>query len=127
MDEPRYIVDHVQITVPRALAEAARRFYADSLGLPELPKPAELRQNGGAWFQVGAVQLHVSVEEVELAQNEASRRHVAYEVKDVAALERLLAGRGLAIIADRQPVPGIRRFYLRDPGGNRIEIFERTR
>jgi catechol 2,3-dioxygenase-like lactoylglutathione lyase family enzyme len=126
MVEPRYTVDHVQITVPRALAEAARRFYADGLGLPELPKPEELRRNGGAWFQVGAVQLHVSAEEVELAQNEASRRHVAYEVKDLPALERLLAGRGLAIIADRQPVPGIRRFYLRDPGGNRIEIFERT-
>jgi catechol 2,3-dioxygenase-like lactoylglutathione lyase family enzyme len=126
MDQPSYAVDHVQITMPRALAEATRRFYADGLGLPELAKPPELARNGGAWFQVGAIQLHVAIEDAAAADNEASRRHIAYAVADLAAMERLLRARGLDIIPDRQPSVGMVRFYLRDPAGNRIEILQRT-
>jgi catechol 2,3-dioxygenase-like lactoylglutathione lyase family enzyme len=126
MDQPPYALDHVQITVPRALAEATRRFYAEGLGLAELAKPPELARNGGAWFQVGAVQLHVAIEDATSADNESSRRHIAYAVADLAAVERLLRARGLDIVPDRQPAAGMVRFYLRDPGGNRIEILQRT-
>jgi catechol 2,3-dioxygenase-like lactoylglutathione lyase family enzyme len=126
MDQPSYAIDHVQITAPRALAEATRRFYAEGLGLAELAKPPELARNGGAWFRVGAVQLHLAIEDAASADNEASRRHIAYAVADLAAVERLLRGRGLEVIPDRQPSAGMVRFYLRDPAGNRIEILQRT-
>ena len=39
-------VDHVQVAGPRGCEEAARRFYGDLLGLPELPKPELLRSRG---------------------------------------------------------------------------------
>lgn len=127
MTQPRYTIDHVQITVPRALEADARRFYAEGLGFTEVPKPPELAGNGGAWFQVGAVQMHLSPEDVAVEQNHGARRHIAYEVDDLPGLERLLRRRGLDIIADKQPAAGMVRFYLCDPGGNRIEIFQRTR
>jgi catechol 2,3-dioxygenase-like lactoylglutathione lyase family enzyme len=126
MEQPSYAIDHVQITAPRALAEAMRRFYADGLGLPELAKPPELARNGGTWFRVGSVQLHVAIEDAASADNEASRRHIAYAVADLAAVERLLRARGLEVLPDRQPSAGMLRFYLRDPAGNRIEILQRT-
>lgn len=31
----------------------------------------------------------------------------------------------IEIIPDNRPIDGWRRFYVRDPGGNRIEIVER--
>jgi catechol 2,3-dioxygenase-like lactoylglutathione lyase family enzyme len=75
---------------------------------------------------VGAIQLHLAIEEVARAEDAASRRHIAYMVADLAAVERLLRARGLDIIPDRQPTAGMVRFYLRDPAGNRIEILQRT-
>jgi len=35
-------VHHVQLAMPVGGEAAAKRFYADLLGLPEVPKPAEL-------------------------------------------------------------------------------------
>ncbi len=125
MDAPRYAIDHVQITIPRACEAEARRFYGDGLGFREIPKPTELQRNGGMWYQLGNVHLHVSLEDIEMAENSASRRHIAYDVADLDAVERRLRERGIAVIPDQQPAAGFRRFYLRDPGGNRIEISQR--
>ena len=125
MGELRFAIDHVQITVPRALEAEARRFYGQGLGFPEIPKPPALARNGGTWYRLGAVELHVSLEDVDVAANAASRRHIAYDVPDLDAAERELRRRGLDIIPDRQPTAGHRRFYLRDPGGNRIEISQK--
>jgi catechol 2,3-dioxygenase-like lactoylglutathione lyase family enzyme len=120
-----YAVDHVQITVARELAAETLRFYRDGLGFREIPKPAELAGNGGGWFLVGGVQLHVSLEAIETAQNLASRRHLCYRVPDLAAAEARYRAHGLAVIPDAQPTPGWIRFYLRDPGGNRVEIAQK--
>lgn len=115
-------IDHVQIGVPRAAEAEAKRFYGEVLGLPEVPKPERLRGRGGAWYQVGAVQLHVSVEDLDASATRASRRHVCFRVSDLAAAERAARAGGLEVIPDDQPVPEWRRFYLRDPGGNRVEV-----
>jgi catechol 2,3-dioxygenase-like lactoylglutathione lyase family enzyme len=50
--------DHVNVTVPRALEQAAKDFYSVKLGLEEVPKPEASRGRGGAWYQLGGVQLH---------------------------------------------------------------------
>ncbi|MDI4659341.1 hypothetical protein K9U41_23420, partial [Xanthobacter autotrophicus] len=60
---------HVQVACPPGGEDAARRFYADGLGLREVEKPAALQARGGAWFrshdEAGGVtaELHVGVEE----------------------------------------------------------------
>ena len=113
--------DHVNVTVPAALEPAAKRFYGEVLGLTEIAKPDAARARGGAWYACGAVQLHLSLEE-RPAGEPASRRHVCVVVADLAQAEAACAAAGLVIEPDDRPIPGWSRFYVRDPGGNRIEV-----
>lgn len=120
-----YALDHVQITAPNSLGAATLAFFRDVLGLAEIPKPEILARNGGAWFQIGNNQLHVSLEDIPEDHNTQSRRHICYVVHDLAAAQRDLEAKGVEILEDKQPIPGWRRFYVRDPAANRIEIGER--
>jgi catechol 2,3-dioxygenase-like lactoylglutathione lyase family enzyme len=122
MANARYTIDHVQITLPREVEEAAKRFYGEVLGLEEIPKPPELAGRGGAWYRAGSCELHVSVEALAPGTNQASRRHVCFVVGDLDAEEARLRAAGVEVLPDTQPVAGWRRFYVRDPGGNRVEV-----
>ena len=115
-------VDHVNITVPRSAEAAAKHFYSSVLGLEEVPKPESSRGRGGAWYQLGAVQLHLSLE--DSVDSHGSRRHVCLIVENLANTRQQLADDGVEIFPDDSPTPGWPRFYVRDPGGNRIEIAE---
>ena len=117
-------INHVQITVPRATEEASKHFYKDILGLEEIPKPVSPRGPSGAWYRQGTVEIHLSVED-DVSDNHRSRRHICYLTQDLAAAEQHLRKAGVEIIPDQQPVYGWLRFYVRDPGGNRIEIAQR--
>jgi len=76
-------VSHVNVTVPSALEAAAKHFYEELLGLAQIPKPEGTRQNMGAWYRLGDLQLHLSVEDD--VKNEVSDRHVCYQVVDIDA------------------------------------------
>jgi catechol 2,3-dioxygenase-like lactoylglutathione lyase family enzyme len=115
-------LSHVNVTVPAEVEAAAKEFYGTVLGLRQIPRPAGPRQNIGAWYELGGVQLHLSVE--EKVANAASDRHVCYVVADIAVAERHLRNAGTEIIPDPRPIAGVKRFYVRDPGGNLIEIAE---
>lgn len=117
-------VSHVNVTVPAALESAAKHFYEGVLGLAQIPKPEGTRQNMGAWYQLGDLQLHLSVEDD--VQNEVSDRHVCYLVADIAVAALNFRDAGVEIIADGRPVRGQSRFFVRDPGGNLIEITQKT-
>ncbi len=110
---------HMQLTLPPGREADARRFYAGVLGLTEIPKPPELAQRGGVWFQLGAIQLHFGVEEASAS----SRRHIAIQVDDVEVMCQALQGAGYAL-ESAIPVDGMRRFYCLDPFGNRTEFLE---
>jgi catechol 2,3-dioxygenase-like lactoylglutathione lyase family enzyme len=112
---------HVNITVPGALEAEAKHFYGVVMGLKEVPKPESSRGRGGAWYQLGDMQLHLSIEE-GLGENCISKRHVCYTVSDLAQAEEQFRRAGVEIIPDDLPTPGWSRFYVRDPGGNRLEI-----
>jgi len=116
-------VSHVNVTVPADLETAAKHFYQDLLGLAEIPKPQGTRQSMGAWYQLGGLQLHLSIEDD--VHNEASDRHVCYQVADVAAASREFRNAEVEILPDSRSVPGQSRFFVRDPGGNLIEITQR--
>lgn len=111
---------HVNVTVPRSLEAAAKHFYGDVMGLAEVPKPEGSRGRGGAWYQLGPIQLHLSVEDAEGMP--LSKRHVCYTVSDLAAAETRFREAGVEVLPDDLPTPGWARFYVRDPGGNRLEI-----
>ena len=114
-------IDHVNVVVPKSLEAVAKRFYGSMLGLKEIPKPVELQANGGAWYQLGSVQIHLSAK-AEATAEQARKGHVCYTVADVPLAEEHLRAGGVEIIPDDQPMPGKPRFYVRDPGGNLIEL-----
>jgi len=113
-------LDHVQVAAPQGCEEAARRFYGELLGLPEVRKPEPLRARGGVWFAVGAQQLHIGVE----ARFQAARKaHPALRV-EAAALDELasrLRAAGTEVRWDHE-LAGVRRFFVADPWGNRVEL-----
>ncbi len=110
---------HVNVTVPTELEAASKEFYGSVLGLQQVPKPAAARQSG-AWYQIGANQLHLSVENE--ASGPVSSRHICFSVSDLSAAEKRFREAGVEIIPEARPVPGTSRFYVRDPGGNLLEI-----
>jgi len=112
---------HVNVTVAPELETAAKEFYGSLLGLKHVPKPAAARQTG-AWYQIGDNQLHLSVEDED--RGPLSSRHVCFHVADLKAAEDRFRDAGVEIIADARPVPGTLRFYVRDPGGNQLEIVQ---
>jgi catechol 2,3-dioxygenase-like lactoylglutathione lyase family enzyme len=117
-------IDHVNVIVPKPLEEEAKHFYGSVLGLKQIPKPMELQARGGAWYELGSLQLHLSAK-AEAAGTQA-KGHVCFTVADVAFAEERLREAGVEIIPDDQPVAGKPRFYVRDPGGNLIEIAQRV-
>ena len=112
---------HVNVTVPAELEAATKHFYGDIIGLKQVPKPATSRQSG-AWYQIGENQLHLSVENEE--RGVLSSRHLCFHVSDLAEAEKKFRDAGVAIIADGRPIAGTERFYVRDPGGNQLEIVQ---
>jgi catechol 2,3-dioxygenase-like lactoylglutathione lyase family enzyme len=121
---PIIALDHVQVAAPNTpeAEEQARGFYGDLLGLTEIEKPDILKKNGGVWFSLGAGQLHVGIE----AQFAPARKaHPAFLVSDLAALRAQLEAVGVPT-SKAEPVPGVSRFYVNDPFGNRIELMEHT-
>ena len=112
---------HVNVTVPKPLENETKHFYSVVMGLQEVPKPEASRGRGGAWYQLGPVQLHLSIEQ-PLGENCISKRHVCYTVSNLAEAEERFRSAGVEILPDDIPTPGLSRFYVRDPGGNRLEI-----
>ncbi len=111
---------HVQLAMPAGEEDTARRFYAELLGIPEVPKPAELAKRGGCWFEQGEVRVHLGVEADFRA---AKKAHPAFQVSDLADLrDRMIAG-GVEV-KDDNDLEGFTRFFVADPFGNRIEILQ---
>jgi catechol 2,3-dioxygenase-like lactoylglutathione lyase family enzyme len=111
-------IDHVQVAAPAGCEEEARAFYGDLLGLEELPKPEPLRARGGCWFRAGAQELHVGVEEPFAP---ARKAHPGLVVADLDALVDRLRAAGLGPLPD-DTIPGVQRFHVADPFGNRLEL-----
>ena len=121
-------LDHVQVAAPARCEVAARRFYGDVLELDEVEKPPQLAARGGVWFRVGEHELHVGVADPFVP---AVKAHPALGVVSVQALE-LLADRlemsGFPVRwADAGELPGVTRFFVDDPWGNRVELVARAR
>lgn len=114
-------LDHVQVAAPRGGEDEARAFYGGLLGLSEVEKPPALAAEGGAWFATATGLLNVGVTEPFAP---AAKAHPGLRAESGAALDALAE----AVAAAGHPVewddrlPGHRRFYTRDPFGNRVEL-----
>jgi len=117
---PIRAIDHVQLAMPPGREADARAFYSGILGLPELPKPANLAPRGGCWFGGGSVYVHLGVEQ---DFRPARKAHPAFLVDDLSALRQRLSAAGFPPKTD-EPLEGFDRLYVDDPFGNRIELLE---
>lgn len=113
-------LSHVTVTMPKGSEDVARTFYGGLLNLPEIPKPELMRSRGGVWFDAGGLDVHLSIEESRTRPD--SDRHFGLECPDVDGLRKRLDAAGMPT-EDGRPAPW-KRFYVRDPFGNRIEIHE---
>ena len=111
-------LDHVQLAIPPGSEAQCRAFYVGALGWTEVPKPAVLAARGGLWLQVGTHQVHLGVEQ---DFRPARKAHPAFAVDDLDALAKRLEVAGVAVTYD-DAIPGVNRFYIADPVGNRIEF-----
>jgi catechol 2,3-dioxygenase-like lactoylglutathione lyase family enzyme len=109
---------HVQVSCPQGGEDAARRFYGDALGIPEVAKPPVLAARGGCWFRGDAVEVHVGV---EASFAPAQKAHPAFLVDDIDAVAAQVSAAGFPVTWD-DDFPGYRRFYSADGNGNRAEI-----
>ena len=111
-------IDHVQLAAPAGCETAAREFYGEALGLEEIAKPDGLKGRGGVWFRCGDQQVHIGVEE---GFSPARKAHPAFHVAGYDALLASLRRADIEVSED-DAIPGLRRSYVHDPFGNRIEL-----
>ena len=116
--------------------DAAKLFYGDALGLPEVPRPAAFKF-GGAWFAIGNDAIHLIVQ-ADTTQTDAPpdpgpgyfhgfSTHYAFEVDDLDELMSRLESHGYPIeVGPLRRGDGARQTYYRDPDGHVLEFFEST-
>lgn len=113
---------HVQLAMPEGEEQAARDFYVSVLGLQEVEKPEALRSRGGVWFELGETRVHLGVETPFIP---AKKAHPAFRVKSLDEAIAVLKSYDVEFRPDIG-LPGIKRIYVNDPFGNRIELLEHT-
>lgn len=108
--------------------EVSRRFYGGLLGLLEIERPDFGLP--GAWYQAGAVQLHlIQVPDGADVGTPASSptplaNHLAFEIDDVSAVKAELEEVGHDVIT-LGPESG--QLFVADPDGNMIEFIRPPR
>ncbi|MBN9887488.1 VOC family protein [Pelagibaca abyssi] len=106
--------------MPAGRETDAIAFYSGVLGLEPAEKPAPLRARGGVWFERGALRVHLGTEQPFAP---ARKAHPAFQVAELDATIARLDRAGLPWRRDID-LPGLRRIYVDDPFGNRIELLE---
>ncbi len=113
-------LDHVQLAMPSGGEEKARAFYGRILNLREVEKPEQLKAKGGCWFVGDGLNLHMGVQADFVP---AKKAHPGLRVADLAAAKSHLEAEGVMIVEDQSGV-AMRRFYVNDPFGNRLEFMQ---
>ena len=113
-------IHHVQLAMPEGEDTAAVGFYAETLGLTQVPKPEELSPRGGVWFSSGDLELHLGVED---QFRPAVKAHPAILVEGLGKIRAQIEEAGYKV-SDTVQIEGFDRLYVRDPFGNRLELIE---
>ncbi len=129
-------VDHLNVQVPPEVEDEAKRFYRDLLGLKQLKKPdslgplgAHFRLSEDPWYE-----LHLGVARGKtMAEIDRSlQNHLGFQVDDLAAARRRFEAAGVEVMEAGAAYSEARdfhqeRFFVLDPGGNRLEFLEPRR
>ncbi|AKG20072.1 VOC family protein [Calothrix sp. 336/3] len=100
--------------------QRAEQFYGEVLGLTKSDHPMKFP---GAWYQVGAYQIHLIVAEklsVGAKHEKWGRNpHIAFSVSDLDAAKQQLLNYNCLIQSSASGRPAI---FTQDPDGNVIEL-----
>jgi len=113
-------LDHVQVAMPPGLEAEAEAFYATILAMAVVEKPPLLAAHGGRWFESGEAHIHLGIED---GFRPAEKAHPALVVEGLDGLVGALAAAGYPVKWDDE-MPEVRRCFVADPFGNRIELIE---
>lgn len=99
----------------------AEQFYGAVLGLEKVDRPLNY---AGAWYQLGAIQIHLIVDQsiaTKLQNPEKWGRnpHLALGVENLEAAKAHLIGRGYPV---QLSASGRAALFTQDPDGNVIEL-----
>ena len=115
---PKPVLDLIILDCPDSLELA--RFYSELFGVERIPAP-----NFGFrvdWFSFGDTQLHIFPED----ERPPKRHHLGITVDDILPIYTRARELGVIdpVFTDHVRVleDGTVQFYLRDPGGNLLEI-----
>jgi catechol 2,3-dioxygenase-like lactoylglutathione lyase family enzyme len=127
-------IQHVGLVVLDV--ERSRQFYADALGLEEVPRPSNFAFDG-AWFRFGGTEIHLLSDahatggagqpDPGAGATRGMTHHLAFEVDDVSAACERLADNGVPL--EGGPMPrgdGYVQVFFRDPDGYVLEFFQWT-
>lgn len=76
---------------------------------------------GGAWFEGGAVKIHLGI---DASFSLSAKAHAAIVVDDLDAALAECERASARVVPDDAPIPGWRRAYCFDPFGDRIELMQ---
>jgi catechol 2,3-dioxygenase-like lactoylglutathione lyase family enzyme len=109
------------ISVPVSDVERSRRFYGETLGLPQIGKEAFPE------FQLGEnLSLYLlKLESIGSQFSAPHTAHVALGVPDVADARRELESRGVAFDGDVLDTGVCHMAFFRDPDGNALMLHRR--
>jgi len=113
-------LDHLTLEV-RNIVEALQ-FYTKVIGLEENRTPEEVRSKGVRWLGLpGNQALHL----IEIADmQEPSSAHLALVVDDIEAWKEHLTENSIQIQQPKFDIYQAKRFFIKDPFGNRIEFLK---
>jgi catechol 2,3-dioxygenase-like lactoylglutathione lyase family enzyme len=112
-------INHVSISAPDL--EASIRFYTQVFGMERVPTP-KFPDQVVAWLRLGEQQLHL------FQRQEAPQyHHFALDVDDFEAaylkMRELEITDAVTVLSGLRELPGGEaQMYLRDPGGNLVEV-----
>ncbi len=131
-------VDHLNVQVPPDREREAIEFYRDLIGFKQLKKPDSLGPSGGhfcisesPWYE-----LHVGIargkSSKDLDFKNTLRNHLAFQVNNLKEARLKFESAKIQIIEAEASYSKDRnfhqdRFFIRDPGGNLLEIMETRR
>jgi glyoxylase I family protein len=117
-------IHHISVVVTDL--EQSKQFYSEVLGLKEsADRPAF--DFPGAWYEAGAMQIHLIVHEPSLTRRGTSEintrdGHFALRVRDMEEVLAQLERCGIVYKNKPDSITGWHQVFITDPDGNIIEF-----
>ena len=115
-------LDHINISGPPALIDACRRFYVETLGLREGPRPPF--RSRGFWLYAGEQAIvHLNEKSRQTAvRDDSAFDHCALRCSGLRETIQRLEQRRVAYTLNEVPGAGDAQIFVSDPGGLRLEL-----